>query len=681
MTPQDPLKELLSSLGSEGRSEGEGAFTLDAQRAAEMLQEQGRLGRNAPLYLLSALFDHTNGAPIELTRSVRSWRLSWQPQYERLPPSLQQTIAIASFAARGLTLSFEPTAVKLRPASRLEAIFEEVAERIAYYPWFTSRSPGMALTPNYPWRADSVPVIQEVLGRGSSDGAELLLTEPRRGYPPRWLHGVRGIIFPRRWSLPVDLFCWDPLGRPDLGLESVTDSGRRQALEEAATELFLDLLEESLKATQTYCLNPVSLSTDSPLFARYLDYAVRQTRRTQLAEEIARSVMFVDVNGHRWSVSELSESYGRDNRLMTVMGQPLPESTVGPRLPRPVLLWGGEAESLGGALFTTVVSGEGYLYSLSVNEQERQKVGLTEPALASVAVGQGRLSLLAWGEPDRPAELQFVGPRRARETFYLDSAAPKGLRLFWECPDGLETVSRELELDQTLRQAVLELFDLRADEIAEEALRIALSWGQAQGPLDRSRLQKLESLPLFESVNGSKLSLAFLRNSEKKDGALSVLMDRSSSLPVKLPVEPLLWWDPCFTALGLATEDAGVLVREAYWQEKGRQSWLEAHPPRAPLETDEERHDGPHLVGCHCDPATPTEVRFWREGRPFGRRTLSPELCPPGYRVTWVEDDIPGDVYWSGPTVEAVKERLPSIEALCRRAASQEREAARPEEL
>ncbi len=648
-SPPDPLSRLLHSLEAEGVRADEGSFSLDPTRAAELLREQGQLGRNAPLYLLAAIYAHTDGAPVAHHRTLRTHTLSWDKPAP-LPPSMERQLAEASFAAHGLSLvyghrgvSFRSTSGLLSPtASLLNGLFAEVEDRLVYYPWKPAAS---ATAP---------------LNQGDAEGTHLQLF-PAAQSPARFLHVLRGIAYVRPHDLPVDIVCRDPLGRPDLSLTTVPDGRRTARLEAAAEALLLQRLEESLRDAPPCRLSATRCASNLPLFAEHLAYLCRQTERPDLKAMVGEAVDFADATGRRWTAAELLDSYAQYGRMMVVDSVPdnLTESV---RTDRPVLLWGGDSERLGGQLFPNLSPGAGYLHSLTVNEIERQREG--ETPLSELPLPDGRLSLLPWGDPDRIAEVEFVGPRRARETFYLDTEAPRGLRLLWESEHGLEESLRELTLPGSLRQTVLELLDasLIHEVPPAEVLQRAIAWASSPSPPIWDRLPRLTSTPLFEEVRGQRVSLATLKEHE---GPLPTLADLSTSLPKKLPAPLLLWWHPLLATLGLSTAEWGRQVREASWQEEGRERWLAAHPVRPAELPGGEVVEG-HLRAPLDDPGEPTEVIFWREGRPFGRRRLPADQCPPGFRLLWVEDDLPGDTYWSGPDPAAVLERLPEMARICR---------------
>lgn len=643
----DPLRHLLETFQSQGEAVDPGAFTLDPRRATEILRGQGRLGQNAFLYLLTAIHAHTDGAPVSRSlRPARSWRFEWSPAFGSLLDSLELTLAEASFETHGVSLSREPNAVKLR-SKKLEGLYAEVADRLRYYPFED---------------------VQGAAEAGAFLRTDKLALFPARERAPRFLQVVRGVSYATRWALPIDAVCHDPLGRPDLALSTIPDSARKQAWMEAAEEQFLRALRDSLEGAAPCLLSPDRPSSELPLFATYLSYIVAQTRDPELRRLGTDRVLFPDATERIWTTTELLEIYARQKRLMIVDSRP-----EGPtvRSDRPVLLWTGQVEVIGRSLFGNLAFGAGYLYSLAVNELEKQRLApLGEPRLASLPVPNGTLSLLPWGEPHRTAEVEFLGPRRARETFYLDEQAPHGLRLIWESRESREEELRQLVFEQHLRHVVLELIDASLDGQVpgNETIRASLLWALSLGPLDWSRLPRLSTVPLLARADGEFATVAELLS---VSGPVAVLADLSSSLPRVLPVRPLLWSDPLLEKLGLETLDVSRQIREAYWQEVGRDRWLAAHPPKAPDWPPGARRFGPHLVARAANAKAPTEVGFWREGRPFGRRLLPPDQCPPGCLVMWVEDDLPGDIYWSGPAAEALAARLPRLAALCSAALSE----------
>ncbi len=652
----DPSSEnlhlLLHSLESEGRLADSGSFTIDPDRAIEILRGQGRLGQSAPLYLLSALFRHTQGGPISRSSSLRSWRLEWDGGHGPLPSTLDSLLAEASFAARGVQMIGEGSAVLLRPAQRsraagaiLDPIFREVSTRLDFFPWKDAKERPAPLR-----QAAHEGVVWQVL---------------KGGVAGHFHHVVRGVLFPsrKRWPVPADVVCHDPWAQPDLTLREIPDSKRVAHLQAIAEQVFLEFLREEIRQSSPCVLDPYQQDRPLSQAALYLPYLLSQRLDPELRERAADLVRFVDCAGREWTAGQLREIEAREGKIMVVESKPAPEVSEGLVSDRPILLWGGQAEQVGGRIFQRLATGTGYLYSMLVNEKERHRRG--EARLASLDIEEGRLSLLSWGEPDRVGEVEFVGPRRARQTFYLDSEAPRGLRLLWETRQGLPETCRELVMDGPLRQAVAQLVDSSLGSApSPDCLVQTLLWALAPGGLDWSKLAALASAPLLELAGGGLASVLQLRN-WARSGPLAVLRDRSTSLPAELPMCPILWWHPLLDALGLSTVDVGREVREAYWREVGRERWLSAHSPGWPDWPPGWQACGPHRRARQADPEASTEVVFWREGRPFGRRILPPAQCPPGYLLLWVEDEMPADTYWSGPDPAAVARRLPEIVGLC----------------
>ena len=633
----DPLHELLDSYGAEGRSDGVGSFSVNPERATEMLRDQGRLGQNAFLYLLSAIHAHVQGTPVERLRRGKIWTLKWRDTFGALPNSVELLVAEASFQAHGATLQRDVHGVTLQ-STKLQDLYDSVAARLLHYPFL-----------DCPPHADL-----DVLGR--FDDVVLI---PSRERGSRFVQIVHGVDYATRWGLPVDAICFDSQARPDLGLTTIPASDHKRALMVAAEQLFLRILTALVEPAKPYLLDPDCVPPDAPLFATYLSFAVSQREDLKLKALCAERVLFPDATGSSWTTAELLEIYARDKRMMIVDRRS--ESTKANR-DRPVLLWTGQVKEVGRPLFTNLAHGAGYLYSMAVNAMERERIApLGETRLVSRQVHGGTLSLLPWGDLDRVAEVEYIGPRRARETFYLEPQAPKGLRLIWESTESREDYLRQLDLDHAVRHTILELLDRSLNAVPPEALRTALMWVLATGPVNWSTLKSLEKAPLFDDAAGGKASVAELRFAGQP---IATLSDRSCSLPRALTTWPLLWWDPLLEQLEIPTRDASREVREAHWQEAGRQKWLAAHQPKPPDWPANAQSCGPHLVARAPNPQSPTEVAFWREGRPFGRRVLPPAQCPSGYLVMWVEDELPGDTYWSGPSFEAVRERLPQIFAL-----------------
>lgn len=661
----DPaLQQFLLDLATHGAQADPGQFTLDPERAVSMLRAQGRLSQSGPLPLLSAIYTHTGGAPIELRRSS-DWRLCWPAHLGPLASSVELLLGAACLQAQGIELRLEKDHVRLTATGGvavLERVFEAFWDRLTFYPWKT------------PIKA------QETLLFQVRDTEVEIDYYPSPAFDPfgmiarpagRFVQVLRGISYPRKWALPVDAVLVDELSRPDFSMTVVPESPRRDELQYRAAQHFRQELLRELGHTDTYVLHERSSNESLPLFARSCAYALEQSEDEELSRLIGQKVAVCDATGHLWNLEELSAAYRRWGTLLVVEPQAAPQAAK-LRQDRPVLRWGGQIREALEPLFPLRTPGDGYLYTLAVNETERQRLasGQGERRLASTVLSDGSWSLLPWGEFDRVAELEFVGPRRARETFYLDSQAPKGLRLLWESERPLNRGQRELALGEEIRAEVLVLLSnsLRECPVARETVLAAVEWAVGAESLDWSRLEELENAPLLERVDGGYTTLRECREKAEAGERLPVLSDRSTSVPEKLPCPDALWDHTVFQRLGFATHDVNRLFRESHWRESGRQRWLANHEPSEPTwpEADFVEIDG-HRVGLGENKDAPTRVMFWREGRPFGSITLDPEACRPGFRVLWVEDDLPGDVYWSGPEFTALVARIPQIDELCGR--------------
>lgn len=662
----DPaLQQFLQDLQTHGAQAEPGQFTLDPHRAVAMLRAQGRLSQSGPLPLLSALYTHSQGGPIDFCRS--NWKFSWAIEHGRLSPSVELLLGEASLEAQGVKLHYHDAHVRLSARGGPEAIervFAAFWERLTFYPWKEPiRSPGPLL-----FHAFHDDVRVDFYPSPSVDPFGMIARPSGR-----FVQVLRGISYSRKWALPVDAIINDELSKSDFSMTVVPESERRLELEATAAELFREHLLREVESSSPLRLDSeIEDTTGLPLFARSCAYAVGQKREAQLAQLVGRKVLVSDVMGHTWSLDEVWSDYQREGKLLVVEARREgPEGKIRPE--RPVVRWAGQPRKVLAPLFAHLVPGDGYLYTLAVNEAERQRLASAqgERRLASISVTGETWSLLPWGDPDRGAELEFVGPRRARETFYLDSSAPKGLRLLRESPQPLDRAARELVLDGQNRWLVLSLISKSMEHCPppRETLLAALAWASQAQPWDGLGLEELERVPLLELVDGGYASLERCRRWCEQGEPLAVLADRSTSLPAKLPLPLVLWDHPIFAKLGLPTREVGRLFRESHWKESGRARWLEAHEPGTPSWPPEPffEFDG-HRVAMADEPKASTKVAFWSEGRPFGSITLDSEACRPGFLVLWVEDELPGDAYWSGPDFAAIVARIPKIDELCEKA-------------
>lgn len=646
----EPLRDLLSELESSGAKDGTGRFTLDPVAAVERLRAQGRLGKNAPLYLLAALYRRAPQGSVECSKGPWSWRLEGGGPAASASLSVDEELAVHSFAAHQVDLRWEGRAAVLRPRGVLprahevlEPLFREQASRLVHFPWAGATRGPFLTSPT--WTEAELGFLEAPGDRG------------------HFLHRVSGVLFPRPWGLPVDAVDCDDQARPDLSWSVIPDQERVAARMARAEERFLEGLEESLLRSGPQELTGEPFP-DPPLFLRFLGYLLQQSRRPELARQAADQVTVIDVTGGRWPLSRLLEVVDAQGRLFTV---PVATTFHGPLAPLPVVPWGGLLERALQGRCPVRQPGEGYLFSLRVNQRERSRHSpLGESALAVQDFPSGRLSLLPWGETDRVAELEVIGRRRARETQFLSWEAPQGLRLVWESSpeggtefhleDGLAQVQRALPA--LLEQALPEPPDW---SLWRPRLLEALSWSP-QAPAEAvTGCPRLADAPLFAALDGRYFSLRQVAARQR----LEVVADRSTSLPKRLPEGPVFWWHPLLGRLGLPWQDVGQSLRRTAWQEEGRERWLAAHAPGEPPCPEGAWRQGAHWVAS-VPGARDTEVLFWREGRPFGRVRLGPERCPPGYWIAWVEDALPADDYWSGPDLSALEERLPELSRLCR---------------
>lgn len=659
------LDGLLRSFETDGESEGEGSFSLDPRRALTMLASQGRLSGTGPLFLLSAIYQHCEGSPLVRRRITGGEEIAWPERYGPLPETVETILANEAFLSRQLKVEYGTNSVKLRIADRFklgahERIAEQfagVSDRLTYYPWADQKE-----TPQD-------HAAQELLNAVKARGGRLLLREPRGRATICWV--VHGIAYRENWALPVDGAVFDELLRPDLSLSVIPESSRKAEWLEEAEQLLLKSLRQNLARESEFRLTVAETSPgDDPMFLRYLPFVLRQSHDPELASQARAQVKLPDVYGRYWSLGQLEQSYQKHGRLLSVSS--IPEELPGKSADRPILEWSGQARRLGEQVLPQTYSGAGYLYSLRQNERDKLRVE-QEATLGSVPLEDGQLSLLAWAEEDRPAEVVMVGKRRAAETFYLDDRAPRGLRLLWDCEREVGEHSPESMFGTELRVKVLELLDqsLAYEALLPERLVVSLLWALAPGAPLAPEWQALQGAPLLPDVRGVLLSYRRLRDLEAMDGGLPTLEDLSTSLPEELPAETILWWHPLLEHLSFQCREMGREVREAHWKEEGRARWLERFTPTEPSLSGVEQVlelDG-HLVGWSG--GTTTEITLWREGRPLGKRRVGPAQCPPGYSVVWVDDEFPADRYWGGPDTTALVELYSELDALCRRAAKQ----------
>ncbi len=662
------LERYLENAHSQGEASGEGAFGLDPERAAAILRSQGRLSGSGPLFLLAAIYQHVGPFQATLREGTWSWRISWPDDYKALRETVDRMLAEEAFSAVGIRVEFDETGVEMCPSGRamtragpiLEPEFLAHQERLKYFPWYTTQKP---------WRELDEASLRTETNEDESKRCWVLAREVVRGTVDIVVHGV---IYQQRWELPVNAVVVDDTLKTDISLSALPDSqGREQVLNWAQT-VFLESLRQSLESATSTTLDSSDRSTPStPPHVQYLGFLISESAPAELREQVLDLVCFPDALGSIWTLRRLLEVYEKERKILVVRERSENLSSVRARSELPVLVWKGQAKKIGQQCFSRLGSGAGYLYSLEVNERERGS-SFGEKRWAKKFVHGGTLSLLSWSDPDRCGTVEIVGSLRARESFDLDADAPKGMRLLWESNPNLEDAVHKVPFDSEFRQAVLSLLDVSTGQLPLSVpQRIqALQWAATAGEVDWDALGQLRLAPLLMDVREKEWSYQELRQLEQQCGAVPILTDRSTSLPRKLPFPALIWDHPLLSVLGFHSRECGREVRETYWQQEGRDRWLARHNPEESVWHHEPLvvHAG-HRVARAAERDLWTEVTFWREGRPFGLRTLTPERCAPGWRILWVEDELPGDTYWVGPDPEAIEERLPAIRELCERGA------------
>src|SRR5690606_6533144 len=99
-----------------------------------------------------------------------------------------------------------------------------------------------------------------------------------------------------------------------------------------------------------------------------------------------------------------------------------------------------------------------------------------------------------------------------------------------------------------------------------------------------SELEGMDHLPttsFLETVQGGWVSPRKVRD-VFGEGPVSVLQERSASIPSELPFPLLLWDHPVLQQLGFQTREESSAVRKAYWREEGRKKWLDRYEPATP---------------------------------------------------------------------------------------------------
>lgn len=658
------LERYLEDAHAQGEASDEGSFGLDPGRAAAILKSQGRLSGSGPLFLSAAVSRHAGPFQVSLDKGTWSWRISWPDDLGPLPETVDRMLADEAFSVAGISLQFDASGVDMRASGRtltraasiLELEFQAHQQRLKYFPWQGSEI----------WTDLERTSLRMDTSEDQTKKCWILPNRSPRGTVDIVVHGL---IYQQAWTLPVKAVIVDDTVKTDISLSAIPDSHGKEQLLAWAESVFLESLRQSLESAKPTVLDTSErLNPSTPPYVWYSGYLATDDAAAELREKVLDLVSFRDALGWTWTLRRLFDVYKKERKLLVVPERNEDLASVRARSELPVLLWTGAAKEIGQQLFANHGSGAGYLYSLEVNERERG-ASYGEKRWAQKKVHGGTLSLLSWSDPDRNGSVEIVGSLRARESFDLDTDAPKGMRLLWESDPNLEEALGKVPFDREFRQAVLKLMDMANSKLPSSlSQRVqAVRWCAAAGQVDWDELPLLSRAPLLFDVREKEWSYRELLELEVQAEGIPILSDRSTSLPRDLPVSALLWDHPLLGVLGLRTRECGKEVREAYWQQEGRDRWLARHEPREPVWPHESLavRDGHRVARAHQAGQQWTEVTFWREGRPFGLRTLTPDRCPPGWRVLWVEDDLPGDTYWVGPDPQAIEERLPAIRELC----------------
>jgi len=642
--PSSKLDQLIERLGAEGKEAGSGGFGLDPKRALELLKEQGSLGQNAPLFLLRALYEHTDGAPVVCKRSLFEYQLRYDTKWGEVPHSTYRVLAEGAFAASSVKVVFEVGQIRLSSAELVSApfahrfaeMFNAARSRLRHYP-----ITGLFEEASFPrpwlereWPEGRLEVGLHTGGRGRVN----------------WI--VCGVEFPEPCPLPLNLRVFDDGLKCDLSLSTIPNSTRKSDWIERATGEFHARIEEVLRPRTSVLLDADPLNDEIELVLRFLPYIVGLPQDHPLRSFVLSLVQFKDVFGGHWSLSKLLDLEERDGALLVVPAVPTdcPTDSIGSR---PVLLWRGQSKTFGQALFQRMQSGAGYLYSLRRGEEvQSKKGGSTQTLLAELEWSRGRMSLKPFGRSDARFEVELVGRRRNSETIHLEDPAPYGIRLLWVSDDEVANWSVSPDFQKEFSQAVVALVDMALDDLDLDPqwLRALLLW--ACGVHSLKAYPKLSRVALFETVRGRWLSAENLPTD-----VVPVVEDRSASLPRTLPFDVVLWSDPLLARLGIETREVGMMLRKAHWKEQGRDKWLARYQPcEVPHSELMEGLNcralpGGHFIAERADRDLASTLVVWREGRPLGVRRLPAEFAG-GTLFVYVDDSFPADDYWSGPAPE-----------------------------
>ena len=644
------LKLLLSNLESEGQSSGRGSFGLDPTRAIELLREQGALGKNAPLFLLRAIYLHTGGATIKWKKILFGYNLQWDEAMGAVPNDTNRLLAEGAFKAFRIKLQFEPGHVHIHNADHLSAPFSvrfdetfgQARERLVHYP----------VEGLFPKRAIAEPFHAKTFPEGRLEYFQGVSHVPALD----WI--VCGISFKERTALPLKVVIFDDQLVCDLSLSTLPVSERKRLWEERAHQEFQALLSETIHGVEEILLDLEPLSKSVQSFLGYLPYVVSLQEESTLRGEALRRVKFKDVFGQHWSLATLLEIQARDQKLLTVPSVPndCPKKPVGDR---PVLLWRDQTKEFGTPLFRETQSGAGYLYSLRRGEVHQQNRSLGR-VLANVDWEFGEIGLRPMQTMETRCEVELFGTRRSSETVHLEEPAPRGLRVFWRSNEEVASWTDDVGFLRRFREKVVELVDRAFEDldVSPEWLLGLLEW--ADTITSFQEFPNLRKAPFFRRVDGR---CSCYEQLAELGAPVPVINDLSASIPTTLPFAVVLWHHPLLERLELATKEVGKAVRQAHWQEQGRQKWLERYPC-VPLEESDylkdrsfQELDGHYLVRLE-DTETPSRLVIWREGRPLYDRPIPQVDYPRGFLLVYCDNEFPGDAYWAGPDLNALQEVL-----------------------
>ena len=648
MESNNELESYLAQAGSEGESLGEGDFTLDPRRALEILREQGSIASHAPLFLLRAIYQHTRGAPVRFTSDLfGTAQLRWPSEFGALPNEAMRVMAEGAFKTNQLSLSFKEDRVSIQSRHRIRVeiepreIFLKAGPRLQYYPLIGLIE--QVRTP--PWRQH----------RYDEGVLELFLPGE---VAPSTCFVVDGIQFSEPAILPLGVLIYDDKLKCDLSLSHIPDTDRKREWRVRARALLLRFLRETLLADQPLQLDLDHLSDALQAALTFLPFIQTLSEGDELRQFVDHNVLFRDVFGNYWSIAQIQAMEKKHGSVLVIPAIPrhCPQESTGEQ---PVLHWRGDTKRYGRLIFHRTRSGAGYLYSMARGEA----VDRDGASFLNVQEWEGgSLGLLPLGDSETRCEVQLVGKRRGSETIYLEEPAPSGLRLLWRSRD--ELASWDPTPDFLFQVALVVDGALQDLQVGENWIREFLIW---TGVGDLSQTINLASTAFLERVGGGHVS----PNTVQKifgEEPVSVLEERSASLPDELPFEMLLWDHPLLGQLGFKTREESSTVRKAYWREDGRKRWLARHAPTTPHAWAEKEGLELESVGEHYlatlggDRAA--RLIIWREGRPLGQTLLSEGQFPKGYAVVLVDDEFPGDQYWSGPDREALSRLGPLLDDL-----------------